>query len=357
MDSRLATFASLAVTAVALLPATSVVRRATIWRELAGRPAVAVVLGLAGLASLAVGWRLRAELTAALPAIAALLAVGSALAWWRARDTFGRSRGLPPGSLGLGASLDAIEHQSFYADAAARHGPIFKMAQFHRPVACVVDLKTGLDALEAHRAALRQPTLPFGRLSPGNYIEFMNDERHARYRDILRTALSGRVVAMARPGIEEAIRAQLAACVSASADGPLDPRPCLERAAFASLVRTMFGIPPLDQRVAELRQLFDQLGTTRTFVERRPEDRVQVFTRLVGLVRELGRDLLTTPPASPASSVLSEALRANPAHLDDDTLLGNLVLIVHVTRSNVRGLLMWVLKELLDHPEVLQAMR
>ena len=49
--------------------------------------------------------------------------------------------------------------------------------------------------------------------------------------------------------------------------------------------------------------------------------------------------------------MLSELVRTDVAHLDDYTLLGNLVLIVHVTRSNVHGLLRWTMKELLDHPD------
>ena len=349
--------AAIAVLVVALLPAFGVLRRAPVWREVAGRPLVGWLLGVLGVATVLLGYLARASLLAALPLLAVVAAALAAFAWWRARPAYGVERGLPPGSLGLGTSLDAIEHAAFYARAAAQHGPVFKMAQFHRPVVCIVDLTSGFELLESQRARLRQPTLPFGRLSPGNYIEFMNDVRHARYRAILRTALSGRVVAAARPGIEDAIRAYLAAAAQAPTAGGMEPRPWLERLAFASLARTMFGIPPLDPRIDTLRALFDELGVTRTFVERRPEERIPTFTRLVALVRDMGRDILAGSAPSSGTSVLSEALRADPAHLDDDTLLGNLVLIVHVTRSNVRGLLMWVLKELLDHPEVVLTLR
>jgi cytochrome P450 len=342
---------------VTLIPAALVARRTPVRRELRAQPVLGAVAGVGLLAVLAVAWITRDTVAAALPFVAVLLVALVAFTWWRGRVTYGASRGLPPGSLGFGVSLDAIEHQAFYAQAAARHGPIFKMAQFHRPVVCIVELKTGLDVLEGQRARLHQPTLPFGRLSPGNYIEFMNDARHARYREILRTALSGRVIAAARPGIEDAMRVQLGACAREAGAAGVDPRPWLERLAFASLVRTMFGIPPTDPRIDQLRALFDQLGSTRAFVEQRPEERVPTFEQLVALVRGMGRDLLAAEGLSPATSVLSEALRADARHLDDDTLLGNLVLIVHVTRSNIRGLLSWVLKELLDHPEVIRSLR
>jgi hypothetical protein len=54
---------------------------------------------------------------------------------------------------------------------------------------------------------------------------------------------------------------------------------------------------------------------------------------------------------------LGEILRTAPHHLDDGTLLGNLALIARVTRSNVRGVLEWTLKELLGHPQVLRSLQ
>ncbi len=344
---------------LALVPTVRVMLRPAVWRELRNNTGLAIAFAAAALAALVMSWSARSVLVTWLPPAAVLLVVLVTLAWWRARDNYGIHRGLPPGSLGLRASLNAISNQGFYAESARQHGPIFKMAQFHRPVACIVDLKIGLDVLESQRGSLRQPTQPFGRLTPGTYIEFMNDEGHARYRVILDTALSSRVIAGARLGIEDAVRVQLAACAPCGDEEGVSPRPVLERVAFASLARAMFGLLPQDPRVDEMRSLFDQLGFTRTLVEQRPEERSATFARLVAMVRSIGTDLLADSPdaGEPASSALSEALRDNHNHLDDDTLLGNLVLVAHVTRSNVRGLLNWLLKELLDHPEVTQTLR
>ncbi len=330
-----------------------------VFHEIRARPLwflAAVGLGVVLMLAIArvwPGWQ------SALPFLAPIAAGTGSLLFLRSRPHYGRSRGLPPGSLGLGVSFDAISQPDFYARSARQWGPIFKMSQFHRPTVCVVDLPLGLEVIEAERRNLAQPRLPFGRLSPGNYIEFMNDEQHARYRGILRSALSGPVVTGCRPGVRSVIEHQLTAMVGPVAGQALDPEPFLERIGFASLVRVMFGVGVADPRIDELDRWFGELGSQRAFAERSPEERREPYARLVGIARTLGTDILRGHQGSgpEVRSVLGEILRANPAHLDDETLIGNLVLIVNVTRSNVRGLLGWVLKEYCDHPASGQEIR
>jgi cytochrome P450 len=338
----------------AVAPALRVAVKRPVWSELRARP----LLGAAILCVVSAGMALL--LTAGprfdllLPATTFGTVALTMLAYIRARPNFGQHRSLPPGSLGLATSLDAITHEGFYAQAAQRWGPVFKMAQFHRPVVCVVDLPLGLGLLEGQRANLDQPKLPFGRLAPGNYIEFMNDEHHARYRGILRNALSGRVVSDCREGVETVVREQLTMIAGRDGGRGVDPAGFLERVAFVSMLRVMFGIPVNDPRIDELQRLFADLGATRAFVERRPEERVATFGRLTSIVHTLGEEINVRHARGdhPGRSVLGEIVRADPTHLSDETLIGNLVLIVHVTRSNVRGLLGWVLKEYFDHPQV-----
>jgi cytochrome P450 len=268
----------------------------------------------------------------------------------RARPGYGRSRGLPPGSLGLASSLDAISDPEFYALAARRWGPVFKMSQFHRPVVCVVDLRQGLELLAAARTGLAQPSLPFGRLVPGGYIQFMNDPLHTRYRGILRAALGGGVAGACRSDVESVVRRQLSGMIDRQDERGVDPEPFLDRIAFASLVRVMFGLAVDDERIDRLARLFVDLGTPRAFAERRPGARRATFARLTAAVRAAGEEMLARPDSG-MRSALGEILRADPELLHDETLIGNLVLIVQVTRSSVRGLLGWVLKEHCDHPE------
>jgi len=336
----------------ALLPGVWTLLKPAVFRELTARPLLALMALACGL--MAVWWLLPlvpGRLAAfAIPVIAAV----DVLFYLRSRADYGRSRGLPPGSLGLGNSLDAIDDPTFYARAARRWGPVFKMSQFQRPVACIVDLPLGLEIMESQRANLAQPRLPFGRLSPGNYIEFMQDEQHARYRGILKSALSGPVVTDSRPGVRSVMQHELSAWAERDRGQGSDPDPVLERISFASLVRVVFGIAADDPRVDELEQSFAALGSARMFLERRPEQRQEPYNRLVGIVRDFGTGMLAdraTGADPPPRSLLGEILKTDPAQLGDDTLIGNLVLIVHVTRSNIRGLLGWVLKEYCDHPE------
>lgn len=337
---------------VAAVPAIRVILKRPVRDEVEARPWLALVM-VAGVGAAIALIRWSESLSE--PA-RWMLPVGATVCtlmfFLRARPTFGVRHKLPPGSLSLSASLDAISQEDFYANAARQFGPIFKMAQFHRSVVCLVDLPMGLAVLRTQEQRLAPPSLPFGRLSPGNYIEFMHDEQHARYRGILRTALSGRVVSECRDGVAVVMREQLDKMRAQDTGTGVDPQNALARIAVVSMLRVMFGIPIDDARLAEMQQLFNALGSPRAFAERRPEERVATFSRLTRCFHEVGDAIRVQlrDGEQPARSVLSEILRADPAHLDDEILLGNLVLMVHVTRSNVHGLLAWILKEYFDHP-------
>ena len=358
-DAGLETIVALLVLVVALAPAVRVAGKKPVWSELRARPLLTIALLLATSAAAFMILGSGPGVIEWLPAASVGALLLASFAYLRARPSFGRSRGLPPGSLGLATSLDAITDEDFYARSAARWGPVFKMAQFHRPVACVADLALGLEVLESQRAHLVQSPLPFGRLCPGNYIEFMNEEPHARYRGILRSALSGRVIAGCKDGIECVVREQLAQLAGRDEGRGVAPEAFLERIAVVGMLHVIFGIGVHDPRIGELQRLFDDLGSPRAFSERRPEGRVETFAALTGIVRAAAEQIRLQHASGPIpeKSVLSEILRADAAHLEDETLIGNLVLIVHVTRSNVRGLLGWVLKEHVDHPQFAQRIR
>ncbi|HVJ73025.1 MAG TPA: hypothetical protein VNB03_03245, partial [Casimicrobiaceae bacterium] len=125
----------LALLALAAALALRLVAKPPLRQDARAHPA----LGGAVVAALAVGATLVVLAVMAWPtarhvATALAVATSAALAW-RARSAFGTARGWPRGSLGLAASLDAIGDRRYYRDQAARHGPVFKMSQFGRPVA------------------------------------------------------------------------------------------------------------------------------------------------------------------------------------------------------------------------------
>lgn len=283
----------------------------------------------------------------------ATLVVGATVyVWHRAQPAWGRARGLPPGSLGFATSMDAITDPDFHARAAARWGPVFKMAQFHRPVVVITDLPLGLQVLTGEAANLSQPRLPFGRLSPDNYVLFLDDRSHARYREGLASALRTQVVDACREGVASIVREQLRRLATEEHASGASPDPCIANVVLASMLRVMLGASMDEPRARDVRRLFAELGRTGRFTARRPEENVESYVQLIGFVRACGASLREqfARGEAPGPSVLAQLVRADASHLEDDTLLGNLVLLLHVTRSNVHGVLRWTVKELLDHP-------
>jgi len=328
------TWLSLSVLALAAIGAGRVLRKPAVASELRSRPAVGLgALGAAAalVTALGVGWPGWERL---LPLAAAAVAVGGVALAIRSHPGFGHSRGLPPGRLAFGDSLDALANPDFYARAAERWGVIFKMAQFHRPTVCVVDLPLGLDLLERCQASLTEPRLPFGRTSPGNELAFLRNAAHPRHRAVLDTALSDSVALACQPGVRAAIRHQLDTMAKDGLESGIDPDPHLDRITDTSLARAILGIEISDPRLEKLER--------------------ESYERLVAITRTVGASLLSSAgdltPAEP--SVLAEILAADPSHLDDEVLIGNLVLIALITRSNVRGVLGWTLKEYADHPAI-----
>ena len=283
--------------------------------------------------------------------IAAGLAASMAAAWWRARPSYGWTRQLPPGSLGLGQSLDAIADERFYARATRRWGTLFKVSHFHRPVVCLVDLRLAIELLDTEHDAFRQVEWPFDRLVPGGYVEFMDGERHARFRELFRPGFGSAVLRECQASFERLVRDQLDALARHASPGGVDPEPVVERIGLACLLRVVLGVSPDDPRVQDIPKFLADLD--------RPIDpfipipaRVRgAFQRLAATVRELGESAACGSIGAPLpSSVLGEVLRADGALVRDDAVIGNLVTMIHDGRTMLRRTLLWLLKLSGDHP-------
>lgn len=177
----------------------------------------------------------------AIPAAAILTALVLLAAVVRARTGFRLRRNLPPGSLSLGASVRAVAERRGYLDRAARHGPIFKVAQFHRNVVCVVGLERIRTLVREHGDSLAPNPLPLTREVSGGFLRYMEEDRYAVYGPLFRRALSPAVVAAARPATIEAARRELGRL---AVDSSRAPTGTLDRIAFDSLVRALFGFDP-----------------------------------------------------------------------------------------------------------------
>jgi hypothetical protein len=171
-----------AVVAIAAVQIARIALKPPFRRDMAAIPALAIAGVALALAMTALGLWLMRRWPVILDLTAFISVIGLAAAWWRARPAYGRRRGWPSGSLGVGASLDAIDDRDFYSDQARIHGPVFKMSQFGRPVVCVVGLERGRDLLKLNTAALAGASLPYDRFVPRGTLRYMAGEDHRRKR-------------------------------------------------------------------------------------------------------------------------------------------------------------------------------
>lgn len=351
-------FVSGLVTLAAAICVTRLATRPAIRRELREHPRLALpLLGTTALLASGLAWTAWSR-PVMLHGIA-LATAGLLLAAWRhARSDYGRRRGLPPGSLGLGRSLDAITDIEFYANAAKQWGPIFKMSHVHRPVVCVTHLPLAVELLRRDDGALRQVDWPFDRVVPGGYVEFMNDDRHAMLRELLGRGFAEPVVAQCRLSFQRLLEDSLGAMARDSRTGGIDPEPFLNRVALGCLVRIVLGVEPDDERVATVPRLLTGLdGVISPFLPV-PSGVRRAFDELTGVVRQLGDSAgSANGRASVGASVLGEIVRIDTKLARDPALTGNLVAMVHDGRTMLRRLLLWVLKLGCEHRDRVVAFR
>lgn len=288
-------------------------------------------------------WRFPAALHP-LALVAGLAAIGAA---WRARPGRGAGRGWPPGSLSLTDSVEAIVDRGFYRRRADRHGPIFKMSQFHRPVACVVGLERGHRLLREHVDALGSAPQPFDREIPGGFLRYMDAETHRLYGPLFRRALSARVVEGARQVVDEAVGVELARAAGAarrSGRGSIRLEPYLENLVHAAFLRVLFGVDPDTEEFAETTARLEPLARVPL------SDPLDAPAReaLAGLRKHLV-DLHDRARERGTVCALTELGRLD-ARMPDVTCLDNLVFIHRVSTSNLVGLLRWLVVTLGRRP-------
>jgi cytochrome P450 len=349
-------FIDIVVLMVATILAGRVLAKRPVRREVLAHPvlALAVLLLLAAMVFAGRGvlrsavWR---------QVIVGIVGSVTAIAIVRARPHYGRRAGLPPGSLGLATSLDAIDDQAFYAKAEREWGSVFKMSQVHQPVVCIVDLALAHDLFRTHGEHLAPSRWSFNRLVPGGYVEYMQGDAHAAYRGAL-----GRGFAAMRPGAGEgtarlAARDQLQAMSLAGAHG-VDPEPLLLPVAMSAMLHAILGVDRAHPRAAALTALFTDLIRPMELLLPVPGRARTTFASLVAEVRLLGAAVANDGSLEHQSpSLLGALVRHAPDALRDPTLVGNLVLMVKEGSIMVRGLLRWVLKMHADHPELSARLR
>ncbi len=269
-----------------------------------------------------------------------------ALAWWRARPSHGEARGLPPGSLGLITSLRALREYDFYRRQIERHGPVFKMSQYHRPVACVVGLRRAREVLQRHRAELSPAPLFINRYTSGGLLRYMGPEQHQTYRRWLRSCMTPQVVRACEPFVAEQARLGFAAMARSCRAEGVGLQPHVDELAFVVCARVFLGLEPEDGLVPVLQRLYGVIDYQRPWLSR-AKTREQL-AELVALVRgQAGR----LGDGSGSRCFLGEAVHHEADLIDDPVFVENLAYFLHIARSDLTGLIGWLLKMLVDHPE------
>jgi hypothetical protein len=259
--------------------------------------------------------------------VAAASLAGMAWLWWRARPTYGRSRGWPAGSLGIGASLDAIDNRDYYLEQAARHGPIFKMSQFGRPVLCVVGLARGRQLLQDHRASLGPATLPYNKFVGIGMLRYIPRESHHTEGPLFRRALATPTLERSEPEARATLRQRLA--VFAQTGG--DIRPVIRSWTVELLATAFFGLHATDRRVRTLDAAQNAMNLQLTSGRKWSEAIQRSLVSAVEVVREAAQELRRT---GESASVLGALVATSPDSLSDEGRLRNLFL---ATRINSLG--------------------
>ena len=270
----------------------------------------------------------------ALRILAGIALLATALDRWRARPSYGRARGLPPGSLAI-APIGPWVDQADYLKRAARYGPVFKMNNFLQPMVCVVGLKSGADLLRSHDGDLSVPPLPFERYVPGGFIRYMPADEHRPLAARLRAAISDAVIrdrepAMARIAASEV--QQLAKDSTANGAG-IPPRPYLDRTVFAMFAEVFFAIDHQSGRLGALRRCYSMIHYSRAWKTspRRVEQNLRQIEALVRAGGSVGR----------GRSFLSELSRGEPTSNLDNNTLRNLIYLLLIASTDVTGLMHW----------------
>ena len=203
-------------------------------------------------------------------------------------------------------------------------------------------LALGLELLRTDDDALVQSNWSFNRLVPGGYLEYMDGDAHGRYRRIFAAAFTQEVLADSRESITLAVRRQLAEMARSSTGDGVDQEPFLLPISLTSLLRAVLGTSADGERFDELRSLFTELN--------RPLDPA-TLPELVESARQ------ASSAAPGARSVLAHLMQSDPTQVDDDTVAGNLILMVKEGSIMVRGLFRWLLKMLAQDPRWAEQIR
>lgn len=318
-------------------------------RELREHPRVAVALAAAAAVATGIAAWGALDEPVALHVLAALATGATLAACWRAHPGYGTRRGLPPGTLGLHGSLRAVTGHRYLHAQSLRHGPVFKTAQVHNRVVCVVGLERGREALRRHAAVLRPAEAPLSQAIPKGFLRYMEPDDYDAYARRLRPAFTA-TISSTGPDVARAEAIEALERLAAGGAG-VAPRPLLHDAAGSFSRRFLVG-GLLDDDLEALAGWVDDVGFATSIGT--PTDRARGALAAFG--EALARRAAERPGAA-GDSVAGQLLRDDPHALADETLRGNLFLLYTASRDSIGSLLAWLLYRLSGAPDWVERLR
>lgn len=260
---------------------------------------------------------------------------------------------LPPGSLSLFESLHAVRDQHYYLKQAARYGPVFKMAQYHQKVICVVGLERAQQLLRERDDALGPSPLPFTRQIAGGFLRYMDRSTYQQYGNLFRKALGKKVVDAAAPVTMQTARdefTKMAVACLQTREHAVHPAPFLERITHDAFLRALFGIAPDCKAYTEFNSLYHGLHSWR--IGRPLSSQVQHARHaLTAFLRRHSFELNAHSQNGSETRCALTALTRLDANMPDVVCFDNLIFTLKISISNVVGLLRWLLVHLGENPD------
>lgn len=256
---------------------------------------------------------------------------------WRGSE---RSDGWPPGDL---VPLDTLEKadRATLVRCAERHGPVFAGLIRDEPTVCIVGLAGCRRFLHEHADDVEVTTLDLTEMFPIGFLRAMHGDEHLDYRRRLVRALRA-----ADRDVSPAELSALAAdelvrhASTAEADGhrPETWSATLSTIATSMLVRVLFGAPAGTPLHTSLLAGFRELGPNGLVWHPQRRQHLAFETLRRSLRAEL--EALTAGTSEMSPTCVMAALAGNGDL--DDTMLGNLIYMVEMGRSDIQNFLRWL---------------
>jgi cytochrome P450 len=280
----------------------------------------------------------------ALRALAILAAVWIVVERWQSRASFGKGRGLPPGSLAV-MPAGPWQNPRYFFEQADAHGDVFKFRHFVYPAVGIANLDKAADFLKANQSSMVVPPAPFDSVVPGGFIRYAGGQKHADVAGVMRSVVTAPVVEAADAAIRDEVSRALMTFASGDDAVPLE---VADRMVRNIMMRCFFGIGR-GERLDRIDGHYMR-GDYRQLARIGRENTAKEIFAIIREVRAIAAGI-EDDPAVARPSFLSELARLHPDLITSDEILGNLVYMLHTARLDVGGLMVWLLFRLATERE------